>query len=474
MIFKRSVISRNAFVTATAVVVTVILFGSAALSIPKGATIRPNATVTCSTTTPCEVYSNTSSGVGVKGTSVTGNGVSGSSTKLNGIVGSEAAVYPSPTPTGIFFGRSGVVGNDTSTDFLEQGVLGTSLNGTGVAGTAVNGDAVLGYTSSAGTSSGSGSGVFGLEQATSAPDLNSGTVGWALGGTGVFGRTKNESTVQANGQAGVAGIDSATTSTYNVAVTGLSGIGTGGYFESRSGPGGSFQSTTGVGAFSQTTSGTGLIALATDGTALAAQTQGPGVGTDTSVLSLDSANGAPLIVADGPSKPAMSLDANGNMILRGSLTQHGSPIAVQQSSTGVSYETYSPIVAEATIEDVGEATLVDGVANVRLEPTFASTMDVNKGYIVFLQPEGMVQGNLCVISRTADGFSVRESGAGRSSVAFAYRIVGHPYGSDEQRLPFARLPQALQRHPVLPDWSSRVRAFQLKTRALAQVRPGLQ
>jgi hypothetical protein len=101
-------------------------------------------------------------------------------------------------------------------------------------------------------------------------------------------------------------------------------------------------------------------------------------------------------------------------------------------------------------------------------------MDLNKGYVVFLQPEGMVQGNLCVISRTAVGFSVRESGAGRSSVAFAYRIIGHPYGSTEQRLPLANLSQTLQPKRLLPDWTSRTNAFLLRAQMLARSRPGLQ
>jgi hypothetical protein len=55
--------------------------------------------------------------------------------------------------------------------------------------------------------------------------------------------------------------------------------------------------------------------------------------------------------------------------------------------------------------------------------------------MVFITPQGDTAG-LYVAQKTADGFAVREH-AGRSNIAFDYRIVGEPYGAQEQRLPYA-------------------------------------
>jgi hypothetical protein len=445
-------VTRVVIVAATLAIVAVAAVGSTASSVSRGTTIGSDVTVKCSGVNPCQTYANSSTGIGVKGTSVGGVGVSGSSKNFSGIVGVETAVYPSPLPSGIFFGRSGVEGDDKSVDFNEQGVLGTSVNGIGTSGTSTTSFGVFGYTASTGsTLTNSSAGVFGLEQSTSQPDFNFGTVGFALNGVGVFGRTKSEGPVAADAEAGVIGIDTAQTSTFNDGVAGLT--------------------TNGSGAFFDSINGTGAIAVSKNGNGLEVQAQG--TGTSTAVLGLFSPNGVPLILADGPTKPAMSLDASGNMILRGKITTNGNPLIVQRGSTGASYVGYSPIITEATIEDVGEAEMQNGAADVRLDPALASTMDLRKGYIVFAQPEGMIQGSLCVVSRTMVGFSVRESGGGRSSVAFAYRIVGRPFGSDDRRLPLetsAQSPLASR----MPDWTQTVRAFRLKAEMVARARRGLQ
>jgi hypothetical protein len=79
--------------------------------------------------------------------------------------------------------------------------------------------------------------------------------------------------------------------------------------------------------------------------------------------------------------------------------------------------------------------MVAGVANVQIDPAFASVMD-RKWYYVFLTPLGDTRG-LYVSMKTASGFQVRENEGGRSRVEFDYRIVGHPLDAKNDRLPLA-------------------------------------
>jgi hypothetical protein len=90
--------------------------------------------------------------------------------------------------------------------------------------------------------------------------------------------------------------------------------------------------------------------------------------------------------------------------------------------------------SQPTLDDVGEGALRGGAAHVALAADFANAIDTTHPYVVLLTPEG--DASLYVSNRTAGGFDVREVGGGRSNVAFAYRIVGKPFGSTNARLPF--------------------------------------
>jgi hypothetical protein len=102
---------------------------------------------------------------------------------------------------------------------------------------------------------------------------------------------------------------------------------------------------------------------------------------------------------------------------------------------------YAAESASRTIEDAGTARMSDGVANVQIDPAFASVMD-RKWYYVFLTPLGDTRG-LYVSMKTASAFQVRETERGRSNLAFDYRIVAHPLGAKDDRLPPA---PAMRRH----------------------------
>ena len=84
------------------------------------------------------------------------------------------------------------------------------------------------------------------------------------------------------------------------------------------------------------------------------------------------------------------------------------------------------------MEDTGTAQLERGSA-MRLDPTFASSIEPGISYRVFVTPNGDMRG-LFVAAKTAGGFIVREAQAGRSTVSFDYRIVATALGESGQRM----------------------------------------
>jgi hypothetical protein len=85
------------------------------------------------------------------------------------------------------------------------------------------------------------------------------------------------------------------------------------------------------------------------------------------------------------------------------------------------------------MEDFGSGLLQNGVAVVKIDPSFAETVSATAEYHVFLTPKGDSKG-LYVINETPGSFEVRESGGGTSSLTFDYRIVAKRRGYEGQRL----------------------------------------
>jgi hypothetical protein len=89
--------------------------------------------------------------------------------------------------------------------------------------------------------------------------------------------------------------------------------------------------------------------------------------------------------------------------------------------------------AENWFEDFGSATLLNGVATVALDPTFAQTVNTTTEYHVFVTPNGDCKG-LYISQKSAGSFEVRELAAGQSNVSFDYRIVAKRKGFENLRL----------------------------------------
>ncbi len=130
-----------------------------------------------------------------------------------------------------------------------------------------------------------------------------------------------------------------------------------------------------------------------------------------------------------------TLACTGSTVVKNVRTRH-------ENANGEHVLAYAAESATATIEDVGTARMTDGVANVTIDPAFASVMD-RRWYYLFLTPLGDTRG-LYVSEKTRTAFQVRESEGGRSRLEFDYRIVAHPLDAKNDRLPLApamRMPQ---------------------------------
>jgi hypothetical protein len=138
-----------------------------------------------------------------------------------------------------------------------------------------------------------------------------------------------------------------------------------------------------------------------------------------------------------------TLDSYGNIILDGTIYTNGScynGCAKKKVRSYISHE------SEPTMEDVGQAKLRAGSANVALDPAFRNVINSDAQYAVLITPEGDSNG-LYVAQRTSRGFVVRENRAGHSSLPFSYRIVAKPFGEKGARLPM--IANAVTKRPRL-------------------------
>jgi hypothetical protein len=131
----------------------------------------------------------------------------------------------------------------------------------------------------------------------------------------------------------------------------------------------------------------------------------------------------------------------------GDLGVAGSKFAVVKGKDGKHRGMYAMESPECWFEDVGKGKLVNGKAEVVLEPLFAQHIHTDD-YLVFLTPYSGV-GALRVAAQRADGFAVEEIG-GVSSGAFSWRVMGKRNDIKNERLPIWDMPTAAD-VPSAPD-----------------------
>ncbi|HXW76165.1 MAG TPA: hypothetical protein VEJ20_02015, partial [Candidatus Eremiobacteraceae bacterium] len=359
-----------------------------------------------------------------------------------------------------------IVGNDTvSSDLsLNIGVLGETASGLyGVEGTAggnaSDGVYGVGTTSVTGVEGASDSGDGVAAESNSGDGLyagsDTGTGAYAVSGTGqgifaaaegnadgIEAETENESATTLTSEAGVFGLDNSDDGgTDNVGVEGISADGTGveGFSTDGNAVYGDSQDEDGVlGVSSDEIGVLGItdadeeygvegINFSTDccstGGVFGFQEDGTGVwgeGTFGLVGQCVSGGDTELYLEDQNSENYY-VDCTGfqGTVVR---SRHGQyAVATTPKST------------QPVLEDYGEAQLINGDAQVRLDPAFADTISDRTPYLVFVTPDGDTNG-LYVTNKTLTGFEVREVRGGHSSLTFDYRIVAKPADDNHPRM----------------------------------------
>jgi hypothetical protein len=422
----------------------------------------------CSIPAACYLAAN-AKGPGIEGTSAAGYGIIGITTFGPASAGSRTA---------------GVYGLDRNSkeNGLNYGVLGVSAHGTGVGGESTVSYGIVG--SSAGNAgvygfSSASDGVYGASFAAQAPAF--GTVGGVLGVNastsqstdnigGVVGVNKESGygviallTGAGSGGGGLyasgAGSNNGVEAYALGAGTGVSGSSATGYGASfQGGPVGVYSTGTSEGVYGTSDKGDGVYAASTAGTALYASVttgyggyfvksgstttpvvavvnDGSGAGLDVSansgvVVHVPSLAAYTAFLASGQDgKPVFSVDGAGDVSYKGTIQ------SMARTPNGKNITAFVPQTTAPTLEDLGTAQLVAGVATVPFGAEFAAALSPSEPYRVFLTPDGDTKG-LYVAAKTARGFVVRETQGGHGSFAFDYRVVGTANGNVGKRSAF--------------------------------------
>jgi len=319
-----------------------------------------------------------------------------------------------------------------------SGVYGHSTNATpggesyGVFGKSdVNGNGVYGWVSA---TSGWGAGVYGLSEA----DGGAGVMGFATAtsGTtyGVWGGSASPAGSGVYGWATAAsgytyGVYGKSNSPNGYGVYGMGSIGISGYTESSDGYG-----VVGRNASAGTPS-SGVLGRAhsDEGFGVAGYNDGNGVGVGAWSF------GGNLMEAYAGDYPSGTLrfyvEQDGDVWADGAFNSFVEAAGEQRTVHAIQ----SP---EAWLEDFGSAVLKDGKATVRIDPTFARTVNLAAEYHIYLTPLCQEAVLLFVTDKAAAAFTVQgvSLDGEPSACGFDYRIVAKRRGYEDQRLEKVDLP----------------------------------
>ncbi|HLW37828.1 MAG TPA: hypothetical protein VKR99_05315, partial [Candidatus Eremiobacteraceae bacterium] len=283
-------------------------------------------------------------------------------------------------------------------------------NGNAVVGTSNNTNAVVGVTNAPG--GGVNSAVLGEDMANDGL-FNNGVTGTTTSdGWGVQGTSTN------GALGGVEGVATSATGVEGFSSSNVGVLGVGNISSNPGSIGGD------VGVKGTSTNANGVYGFSTNRNAGAFENNNGSFFT--LFVQADNAGGFPFGASNTSTGASMTLDPSGNLSISGKITTSGS------CSVGCSVARhplmYTPAQSLPTMEDFGEAQLVNGQAYVRLDSAYANVIDRQSNYLVFITPEGDSNG-VYVTQKTASGFLVRENRGGHSALAFSYRIVAKPFAT---------------------------------------------
>ena len=310
-------------------------------------------------------------------------------------------------------GGTGVFGNSTGVNGF--GVFGSSPNGLGIFGLSDSGNGVYAFTTSGiGVQAFSNSGI--------------GVSSFSNSGMGVVG------IASAITETGVAGVNG------NVFVTLFGGSGM-----AASGPNTGLFAYAGVGARTNANRGNaaGVFVLDTDsdpntngnnGTRAEAVLAGFDNASPNGLLSADDMyfggyfSGGTSTLTPSYAYAGIKYDANNNGTngTNYKIIGNGTNSTIIRDSSDTPRVLFSPEAPEILFEDYGVDKLVNGKAEINIDPILKDAIYVDESHPlkVFIQLEGDCNG-VYVTNKSANGFTVKELKNGNSNVAFSWHIVAN-------------------------------------------------
>lgn len=113
---------------------------------------------------------------------------------------------------------------------------------------------------------------------------------------------------------------------------------------------------------------------------------------------------------------------DGQVVVNGDFSATGMKSAVVKASDGETRRLYCMESPESWFEDMGEAQLQSGFAAVAIPGDFATVVNLDAPYFVFVTANEDCNG-LVVTERSSRGFVVKELRGGNSSAKFSFRIL---------------------------------------------------
>jgi hypothetical protein len=305
-------------------------------------------------------------------------------------------------------------------------------------------------------------GPFGTSSITDQPlqlPVNAVLVGWnnntsgggilgraAPGGIGVFGTSSFAETTPVPGDfgvfgtaisTGVSGFASGDVTGSGTGVAGMGKVGVHGHalnFGSASfGVVGESEAGTGV-AGSSPSSGNGVTGSSNSGIGVIARSE--------SGLGVSASSGTNIGLVAATQTGAAAAVFEGKVIIAGDLFVTGNKHAAVPQAGGAHTLLYCLESPESWLEDFGEARLVNGRAQIRIDRGFAQTIDT-RSYHVFISAYGAE--HVFVSKRSRNGFEIRavprEGAEMPKSLRCSYRIVARRRSVKASRLKRIQLPQ---------------------------------
>jgi len=375
-----------------------------------------------------------------------------------GVHGTADGYPPGPYAIGVVGEGPGTSGLDTNIGNV--GVLGNGSSGVVGIGTSDNGNGVAG---------------FGAGEPYQLPPIPTRSGVYGTGNIGVWGVSSGtpptiapSSAVGVYGQAGgsnspgvvgiTAGGDPDTIPSKEVGVygqtnadTAVVGIGQGGDPNTIPDGVGVYGDAQTVGVAANSNTGVGVSAVGQTGVqAVGAQTGvlGFGVGDGATVGVQGQGQIGVVALSDGQSNSiGFYAEANplnkiagefqGDVFILGNQNVTGVKSAVVPLADGTHRRLYCVESPESWFEDVGFGTLVNGRAEISLDPDFASTVQTDQYHVFITEYDG--SNALYVTGRSATGFEVR-AGVGAVDASFSYRVMAKRKDIQGARLEAVELP----------------------------------